>query len=144
MAKNEILLNGSLGQPFLPYRNDNKLVTARGWAPWWIDAEEDDPGWKLRQPVFSAFTLDGRLTQQITSPWGTHTAGVWQQLPSVPGNSYEFTAEGQAWSSDDPTPATQLEASDVNLQIGIDPTGGVDPNSPLTKWSNKMQPLSHW
>jgi hypothetical protein len=144
MTKNEILLNGSLGKPFQPYRNDNKLVIARSWAPWWIEPEADAPGWQLRQPVFGGYTIDGRLTQQITSPWGTHIAGVWQQVPSAVGNSYELTAEGQAWSSDDPTPATQLEASDINLQVGIDPTGGVDPNSPLIQWSQKAQPLCRW
>ncbi|MFQ5421072.1 MAG: hypothetical protein ACE5EY_12005 [Anaerolineae bacterium] len=90
----EILLNGSLAQPFQPYRNENKQVTARSWAPWWLSAQEDAPGWQLRQPVFSAFTLDGRLTQQLSTPWGTHVAGLWQQVPSAPGNSYEFTAEG--------------------------------------------------
>ena len=144
MAKNELLLNGSLTQPFQPYRNDNKQVTARSWAPWWLSADEDAPGWQLRQPVFSAQTVDGRLTQQLSTPFGTHVAGLWQQVPSVPGNSYEFSAEGQAWSSEDVAPASQLEASDVNLQVGIDPTGGLDPTSPLIGWSEKVQALSHW
>ena len=38
----------------------------------------------------------------------------------------------------------RLEASDVNLQIGIDPTGGLDPSSPLIVWSEVAQPLSRW
>lgn len=144
MARNEILLNGTLGKPFQPYRNDDKLVTARSWAPWWLSAGEADPDWKLRRPVFSTQTIDGRLTQQLSTPWGTHVAGLWQQVPSVPGNVYELTAEGQAWSSEDPAPATRLEASDVNLQIGIDPTGGLDGDSPLIIWSDPIQPLAHW
>ncbi len=144
MAKNELLLNGSLTQPFQPYRNENKQVTARSWAPWWLSSEDESPGWQLRQPVFSAQTVDGRLTQQLSTPFGTHVAGLWQQVPSVPGNSYEFSAEGQAWSSEDAAPASQLEASDVNLQVGIDPTGGLDPTSPLIVWSDKVQALSHW
>ncbi|MCA9920768.1 MAG: hypothetical protein KC421_00280 [Anaerolineales bacterium] len=144
MAKNEILLNGALAQPFQPYRNDNKLVTARSWAPWWLEADDEAPNWQLRRPVFSTYTLDGRLTQQVSTPWGTHVAGLWQQVPSVAGNSYEFVVEAQAWSSEDSAPATQLEASEVNIQIGIDPTGGLDPSSPLIVWSDKMQPLCHW
>lgn len=144
MAKDEILLNGSLGKPFLPYREDKKLVTARSWAPWWQAAAEGGPDWKNRQPVFSTITLDGRLTQQLSTPWGAHVAGLWQQVPSVAGNVYELTAEGQAWSSEDPAPATRLEASDVNMQVGIDPTGGLDASSPLIVWSDAVQPLSYW
>lgn len=144
MAKNDILLNGKLEHPFQPYRNDSKLVTAQGWAPWWQEADADAPDWKWRRPFFSAQTVDGRLTQQVSTPWATHIGGLWQQVPSVPGNSYEFSAEGQAWSSEDPAPATQLEASDVNLQIGIDPTGGTDPSSPLIQWSAPAEALARW
>lgn len=144
MAQNRILLNGALGKPFHPYQNQNQLITAVGWAPWWLEAEADDPGWKNRRPVFSPVTLDEALTQQLSTPFGTHVAGLWQQAPSVPGNSYELSVEGQAWSSEDTTAGSQLEPSDVNLQIGIDPTGGLDPQSPLIIWSPKLQPLSHW
>ncbi len=144
MAQNRVLINGTLSKPFHPYRDDNQLITAVGWAPWWLEPAEGDPNWKNRQPVFSPITLDNALTQQISTPFGTHVAGLWQQVPSVPGNSYEFSAEGQAWSSEDNAPASRLEASDVNLQIGMDPTGGLDPSSPLVIWSKPNQPLSHW
>lgn len=144
MAKNEILINGRIGRPFQPYRNEEKLLLARGWAPWWEAAAETDPHWKNRQPVFSAYTLDGRLTQQVATPFGAHVGGLWQQVPSAPGNRYAFSVEVQAWSSEDAAPATQLEASDVNLQVGIDPTGGLDPSSPLLVWSEIVQALSHW
>ncbi|MEJ2747397.1 MAG: hypothetical protein P8183_05755, partial [Anaerolineae bacterium] len=65
-------------------------------------------------------------------------------MPSAAGNQYTLTVEGQAWSSEDAAPASRLEASDVNLQIGIDPTGGTDPDSPLILWSDVFQPLSLW
>lgn len=144
MARNEILLNGAMGKPFQPYRDDNKLLTAVAWAPWWLPATDDDPDWKNRRPVFSPYTLENTLTQQISTPWGTHTAGLWQQVPSVAGNQYELTVEGQAWSSEDPAPGSRLEPSDVNLQVGVDPTGGLDSASPLIIWSKKSQPLSRW
>lgn len=144
MARQELLTNGRIGKPFHSYRDDTNLITAAGWAPWWQEAAEGSPDWKNRLPVFSAYTLDDGLTQQISTPWGTHEAGLWQQVPSVAGNQYEFSVEGQAWSSEDASPGSQLEASNVNLQIGIDPTGGLDPNSPLIVWSDLAQPLSHW
>ena len=51
---------------------------------------------------------------------------------------------GQAWSSEGDSPGSRREPSDVNLQVGIDPTGGLDPESPLIEWSALAQPLSRW
>lgn len=144
MARTELLTNGRIGKPFHPHRDDKQLITAAGWAPWWLDPAPGSPDWKNRKPVFSAYTLDEGLTQQLSTPWGTHEAGLWQQVPSVAGNQYELSVEGQAWSSEDAAPGSRLEASDVNLQIGIDPTGGLDPTSPLIVWSEVAQPLSRW
>jgi hypothetical protein len=145
MAQTEILLNGALSEPFHPYQEDKQAAVAAGWAPWWLSPQqEDSPGWKNRVPTFSAFALDDRPIQRLSTPWGTHEAGLWQQVPSAAGNRYELTIEGQAWSSEDTAPGSRLEASDVNLQIGIDPTGGLDPESPLIHWSERAQPLSRW
>lgn len=144
MARNEILINGALEEPFGGHRNNPKLQTADGWSPWWLSATETDPHWKNRPPVFSAYTLDNRSVQQVSTPFATHVGGMWQQVPAAAGNEYELLVEGQAWSSEDPVPASQLEPSDVNLQIGIDPTGGLDPHSPLVVWSERGHPLSHW
>jgi hypothetical protein len=140
----EHLLNGALAGPFAPFRGNAQLTTAVAWTPWWLTPAADAPAWKGRQPVYAAATLDGQAVQQLSTPWATHTAGLWQQVPSAEGNAYELTAEGQAWSSEDPAPASQLEAGDVNLQVGVDPTGGLDPESPLIVWSAPAQPLSHW
>ncbi|MBK8986898.1 MAG: hypothetical protein IPM39_12620 [Chloroflexi bacterium] len=144
MSQAEFLLNGNLGEPFYAVGGDTQRITAVGWMSWWLPPRPDDPNWKHRQPVFSNFTMDNRPVQQLTTPWGTHVGGLWQQAPAAPGNRYELTVEGQAWSSDEPTPGSRVEGSDVNLQIGIDPTGGVDPESPLIQWSAVAQPLSHW
>lgn len=140
----ELLRNGTLGGSFLPHREEKKLLTAAAWHPWWLSASEDAPDWKFRQPAFLPATLDDRFVQQVSTPWAAHVAGLWQQVPAAVGNRYEFTAEGQAWSSEDVAPASQLEACDVNLQLGIDPTGGTDPESPLIIWGERLQPLSHW
>ncbi|GAB4280977.1 MAG: hypothetical protein Kow0080_34290 [Candidatus Promineifilaceae bacterium] len=144
MTKIELLINGRLQPPFTPYRNNEKVLVAAGWAPWWLEATPNAPSWKNRPPVYSTLQLDGQATQQLATPFGTHTGGLWQQIPTAPDNEYEITAEGQAWSSEDAAPGSQLEASDVNMQIGIDPTGGLDPESPLIIWSDPAQPLSHW
>lgn len=144
MARTDLLINGRLSTPFVPFRSDDKRMVASGWAPWWAAASDNAPDWKNRTPVYSGTLLDGGMVQQIATPYGTHQGGLWQQVPAAAGNEYEFAVEGQGWSSEDAKPASQLEASDVNLQIGVDPTGGLDPDSPLIVWSDPAQPLSHW
>lgn len=144
MEQKNLLRNGDLDSDFGPFRNEETLHTPAGWAPWWLTARPGDPEWKNRRPDFSAFELDGRTVQRVDSPYATHTAGLWQQVPAAPGNRYELSVSVQAWSSEDEEPGSQKEASDVNLQVGVDPTGGLDPGSPLIQWSKRRQPLSHW
>jgi hypothetical protein len=37
-----------------------------------------------------------------------------------------------------------VEPSDCAFRVGIDPTGGLDPTSPLIVWSKAHQPLGNW
>lgn len=144
MEQVNLLKNGEFEGDFHPYRNDEQLLTAEGWAPWWAENESGDPSWKNQKPDFTAATIDGEPAQQLSTPYATHTAGLWQQIPAAVGNRYELSVMGQAWSSEDDDPGSRREASDVNLQIGVDPTGGLDPHSPLIEWSDPVQPLSRW
>ncbi|HSH03850.1 MAG TPA: hypothetical protein VLL52_15145 [Anaerolineae bacterium] len=138
------LQNGSLNEDFYPYRRQDPLNVAVGWAPWWVPQATDDPQWRNQRPTYNAFSLDDDLVQQLSTPWGTHTGGLMQQVPAAAGNRYELSASAQAWSSDDDKPASKKQASDVNIQIGVDPTGGVDPQSPVIIWSDPAEPLSKW
>jgi hypothetical protein len=144
MDQENLLQNAELSEGFGPYRNDEGLQTAAAWAPWWLPARPGEPSWRDRQPTFDAFRLDNQTVQRVSSPYATHTAGLWQQVPSAPGNRYELSVLAQAWSSEDEGKGNLREASDVNVQIGIDPTGGLDPSSPLIVWSAPVQPLGHW
>jgi hypothetical protein len=139
-----LLQNGSLAEGFYPFRNNETQLTATGWAPWWYPQQEGDPDWRHRVPVYQPGALEGSKVQQLSTPWGTHDAGLLQQAPAAVGNRYELTVEGQAWSSEEETAGSHTEASDVNVQIGIDPTGGLDPTSPLVRWSEVAQPLGRW
>lgn len=138
------LQNGALDRGFAPYRNDEEVQTAAGWGAWWLEPAEDDPEWKNHKPLFEAAALEDRPVQKISSPWATHTAGLYQQLPAAPGNRYQFQVEGQAWLGEKDQPVGSDAAADPNLQIGLDPTGGLDPASPLIIWSDVAQPLGQW
>lgn len=144
MEQENILQNAELSDRFAPYRNDESLQTAAGWAPWWLPAPPGAPEWKDRQPTFDAYALENQTVQRVSSPYATHTAGLWQQVPAAPGNRYELSVMAQAWSSEDEKPGSRREAGDVNVQIGFDPTGGLDASSPIVIWSNPVQPVSYW
>lgn len=144
MADVNLLQNGGLDENFQPFRNNEAMMAAGGWAPWWLPQREQDPQWKNQEPAFASAIVDGQTVQSLSTPWGTHTAGLLQQVPAAPGNRYELAAAGMAWSSEVEAAGNIVEASDVNLQIGLDPTGGLDPTSPLVIWSDKEQPLGRW
>lgn len=144
MQQSNHLSNGDFDGEFRAYRNDSKLSVAVDWAPWWIEAGDDDPQWKRQKPEYVSDRLDDRPVQRLSTPFATHDAGIWQQVPASPENRYELSVMAQAWSSEDDTPASRKDASDVNAQIGVDPTGGLDPQSPLIIWSDRVQPLSRW
>ncbi len=144
MAQTTLLLNGTLGNAFQAWRGEKKLTTAAGWSPWWQTAVPDDHDWQNRRPAYAPSLQDGQQVQRLSTPWGTHTAGLWQQVPAAIGNEYEFIAEGMGWSSEDPSPGSQLESGDLNMQVGFDPTGGTDPKSPFIQWGSTADPLSEW
>ncbi|MCL4867979.1 MAG: hypothetical protein KJ063_03335 [Anaerolineae bacterium] len=143
MATN-LLHNGDFTGPFNPYRKDERMITGEGWAPWWTVQRANDPQWKNQTPIFRAAALPDLTAQEVSSPWATHVAGLYQQLPAAPGDNYKLIVEAMAWSSEDETPGNLVEPGNVDLQIGLDPTGGLDPNSPLIIWSKKANPLGKW
>lgn len=139
-----ILRNGRLADDFAPFRNNEAWQTAVSWLPWWLQKKADDPDWKNQPPNYFAFEIEGETVQRLQSPFATHTAGILQQVPAAGGSRYRLTAECLAWSSEAETEGEISESSDVNVQIGVDPTGGLDPTSPLIKWSETRQPLGKW
>jgi hypothetical protein len=139
-----LLHNGGLADSFAPFRNNEQWQTAFGWLPWWLPHKKEDPDWKNQAPTYLPFELDGAAVQRLQTPWATHVAGLLQQVPAAPGGRYRLLAECQAWSSESSEEGTLIEESDVNVQIGIDPTGGLDPTSPLVSWSDIAQPLGQW
>ena len=142
MTPENLLLNGSLEDPFVPYRGDEKLTTAAAWMPWWVPQRATDPSWMNQLPRFSAAEIDDRPAQLVSSPMGTHTAGILQQVPAVRGDRYELLADVLARSSE--SLEALLEPSDPDVQIGVDPSGGLDATSPLVRWSDRQQPLGRW
>jgi hypothetical protein len=139
-----LLQNGRLSQSFGPFRNNDTIQTADFWLSWWLQQKKDDPTWKNQVPTYLPFEIDEQTVQRIQTPFATHTAGLLQQAAAAPGIRYRLVAETLAWSSEAEEEGDIRESSNVNIQIGIDTTGGLDPTSPLIKWSDTYQPLAKW
>lgn len=83
-------------------------------------------------------TIDGDACHTINHPCGYmaanggFVAGVYQQIPVVPGGIYDANLQLLLYDSYD------KDDGAVGRQIGIDPTGGTDPNSPNIVWSPEV------
>lgn len=146
MSDVNIIQNTDLNSDVEPYRGDASMLIPAYWAPWWLPPTDPNnvPAWKNQKPQFDCYYIDGDLAARISSPFATHTAGLLQQTPAVIGETYELTANAQAWSSEAEREGYIQDGSDINLQIGIDPTGGLDPESPVILWSQISQALGKW
>ena len=118
---------------------------ADGWTPYWRSHNPSDPAEIIRMPEYKPAdagqdpprTHDGDRAQQYFTPFSTHEAGFYQQVSVVPGNFYCFGIWGHSWSSSDDYPFTS--DSEIEQNIGIDPTGGTDWQSQDIVWGGPKQ-----
>lgn len=148
----DLLLNGDFEMGFHAWRGTPELEVAAGWTPWWVEQTGDDPAWKNRRPEFRRAPLGvdpgrvrvGESAQQYGSFWGTHIAGLWQQVVVPPGARLCFRAWGHAWSSEGDRPRPSQNPTCVHMSIGIDPLGGTDPMSSCIIWAKEQNAIDDW
>jgi hypothetical protein len=68
--------------------------------------------------------------------------GLYQRVNVLPGTAVTFSAYGLAFSSDGADPTTPVNPADMRLQIGLDPTGGTNPDGGTVLWSGSANPLN--
>lgn len=136
------LVNGGFEEGFRHVGNVGELNVAVGWEPWW------DP--KAARPEYkdAAIGVDARRVktgshaQQWFNNYNKHTAGILQVVGGVtPGKTLQLVAWVQCFSSG----KDDFSKSDgrYRMRIGVDPYGGVDPESTDVVWSdegNAVQP----
>jgi hypothetical protein len=144
MAEINIVHNGDLSGPYEPFRGDERMRVPAGWLPWWISQRGDDPRWKNQSPRVDTGEIENEPVALLSTPFATHTAGLLQQVPAAPGDRYELIVTARAVSTEAEDPEEVREPGDVNVQIGVDPTGGLDPTSPLVTWSRVYEPVGSW
>lgn len=113
-----------------------------GWVPWWVKERPTDvnPEFKPAETnVAGNRVRSGERAAQYFSFWRTHKAGL-RQTVTVPTNAVvQFTVWGHAWINNTDVVFPSDYGVTPNMQIGIDPTGGVDLYNPAIVWSGYQQ-----
>ncbi len=159
------------GHPDCPAGICTTAQMAAGWTPWWKSGTPNDfdrnPEYKMAQLVDQGATgpgdrvHSGAAAQQYFSFFGTHVAGIYQQVPVTPGHTYRFCVWGHSWSAGEyidyennpPTiPDTDYASGPqfgVMMQrVGIDPLGGdewpVDGVGTNIVWGPAREQYDYW
>ncbi|MAS34209.1 MAG: hypothetical protein CL610_09385 [Anaerolineaceae bacterium] len=142
-AQSENLLqNPGFEAPFQTLDGDPPRQVAEGWTPWHVPAAPDAPSYANRQPEYepaapdTSRILEGENAQLLRSFFATHEGGVYQQVSGVSaGTTLTFRVSAYVWSNTFDNVDASEEDGDVFVQVGIDPTGGTDPQSSDIVWS---------
>lgn len=123
-------------------------MVASGWTAWWYDDNGDDfdtPEYKQADISLDANRIrSGGHAQQYFRPWARHRAGVYQTV-EVPENAIvQFSIYGHTWSTnaENPNPRDSFDNGDpgeVDMRVGIDPSGGDNPFSTDVRWSTTKE-----
>jgi hypothetical protein len=129
---------------------------ALGWTAWWRKPTLPDGEYPARCPEDVAcqpwhepeyrethgipYTppriRSGDNSQMYFTSFGLHEGGLYQKVSGVPpGWRVRFNIWARAWSSDTEDTFESSGQPSLNLQVGIDPTGDVDPWSDQVIWS---------
>ncbi len=146
-----LLWNPSFEDTYDAWRGYRELRTSAGWKAWWIEFEGDE-GHILRRPecrsahhfVFANRVKSGEFAQQCFTFFGTHDMGVYQEVKVRSGQLLRFSIWTQVWSTSLGNPGVSELPGNVRVSVGIDPTGGIDPLSPVVRWSSEIEAYDRW
>ncbi len=131
-------------------RGAGEVTVANGWHPFWQDGPGVEEGYNKRpeyKPEIAAIhgtrrVHSGNYAQKWFTTYGTHNAGVYQQINVPAGSLVNASVYAQAWSSDFDD-ITRSEGT-YRLYIGIDPTGGTNFASGSVVWSPANSTTDQW
>lgn len=116
-----------------------EMKVANGWEPWWL-AGTKRPEYKIALPEVDPRRIhEGQAAQQWFTTHDTHHAGIYQSVDLTAagcqlGDPLTFTAWVQSFTRDDDTDWVICNGR-YWLHVGIDPYGGLNPESSDVVWS---------
>lgn len=128
---------------FREYQEVHELKVANAWIPWW-DPTSTRPEYRDGAP-FPNRIRSGNHSQQWFNTYAVHTAGIYQRVEDIPPGTIRLTCYVQAFTSGQ----NNFDKSDgrYRMRIGVDPYGGIDPDSIDVVWSDgghAIQPYDEW
>lgn len=142
-----LLTNPGFELPYSSQAGNPTREVAQGWTAWHIERQQGDPSWRNRQPSYAPVTAQsgrvrsGDTAQSIfNNTWWAHEGGVYQRVTNVtPGAELRFSVYAYVWSSSYEDTSISRDPGEVTIEVGIDPTGGTDPESTDIVWSFAIQ-----
>jgi len=139
-----LLNNPGFEGQYVPYTYPNgtrigEFHIAAGWNPWFNES--------LRRPEYKPgnYSYNGSASQQYFTSYSVHQAGLWQRVENAtPGRTYRFSIGLYIWSSSEGDIFTSVQPGNVNVRIGIDPTGGTNPYAGTVVWSPFAMYYDEW
>ncbi len=138
-----------------PYvnRGRSNLNTPNAW-PIWIQDGPHNYDWQNRADQVIAFPHNngpevhsGGNSLNVDGSYVTFTAAVYQQVSVQPGTNLT----GSAWAriktcnlAPNADNCGSSPESGAFVRVGIDPTGGTDPNSPSVVWGGNIAPHDNY
>ncbi len=131
-------------------RGAGEVTVANGWHPFYQDGPRVEEGF-FKRPEYKGEDASrfgtrrvhsGNWSQKWFTTYGTHNAGILQQMSVPAGSMVTASVWAQSWSSD----SDDITRSEGNyrLYIGIDPTGGTDFASGNVVWSAPNLTTDQW
>ncbi|GAB4419661.1 MAG: hypothetical protein Kow00106_15940 [Anaerolineae bacterium] len=139
-----LLQNPGFEEPYITINDDAGLQVAANWQPWYKTTPPGESSAINARPEYkpapSTRVRSGRAAQEYNTFFATHTAGVYQRVPVSPNVDLRFSVYVYVWSSATfANPDVSEQPNTVIINVGIDPTGGTDPDSPNIVWSDDAE-----
>jgi cell division septation protein DedD len=144
-----IAVNPSFEEGFSE-RGAGEVTIANGWHHFYQDGPRVEEGF-FKRPEYKGEDASrfgtrrvhsGNWAQKWFSTFGTHNAGIFQQMSVPAGSLVTASAWAQSWTSN----SDDITKSEGNyrLYIGIDPTGGTNFASGSVVWSPANMTTDQW
>ncbi len=140
-----LLTNPGFEPPFSSVAGNPPRQVAQGWTPWNVSggqsaSENVQPEYYPASDVTNGLGVprfrNGTDAQQYHSFFATHDGGLFQSVSGVSsGSQLRFSAYVYVWSSTFDDPNKSEDPGGVVVQVGIDPSGGMDGGSSSIVWS---------